>query len=52
MIVLAVDPAIDPGLMVQLPAGNPLNSTLPVDTVHVGWIIVPTKVAVVLPADH
>ena len=31
-----------PGLMVQLPVGKPLNTTLPVGTVQVGWVIVPT----------
>jgi len=31
-----------PGLIVQLPAGNPLRTTLPVATVQVGWVIVPT----------
>ena len=39
--VLAPDPAIVPGLIVQLPAGNPLMATLPVDTAHVGCVIVP-----------
>ena len=43
MVVLKVEPPMAPGLMVQLPAGNPLNSTLPVDTAHVGWVIVPTR---------
>ena len=28
--------------MVQLPAGSPLRTTLPVATVQVGWVIVPT----------
>ena len=42
MVVLAVDPVIDPGLIVQLPAGKPLNATLPVATPHVGCVIVPT----------
>ena len=32
--------------MVQLPAGNPFNTTLPVATVHVGWVIVPMVGAV------
>ena len=40
-IVLTPDPAIAPGLMVQLPAGNPLMATLPVDTAQVGCVIVP-----------
>ena len=40
---VAVDPVPDtaPGLIVQLPAGNPLNSTLPVASEQVGWVIVP-----------
>ena len=37
------DPDMLPGLMTQVPdAGKPDNSTLPVPTVHVGWVIVPT----------
>ena len=39
--MLAVFPAIAPGLMVQFPAGKPFNTTLPVATVHVGCVIVP-----------
>ena len=37
-------PAIDPGLIVQVPvAGSPLNATLPVGTVHeAGCVIAPT----------
>ena len=42
IVVLAVLPATDPGLIVQLPAGSPLRTTLPVDTAHVGWVTVPT----------
>ena len=36
-------PAIDPGLIVQVPvAGRPLNATLPVGTAHeAGCVIVP-----------
>jgi hypothetical protein len=41
MVVLAPVPAIPPGLMVQLPAGRPLSTTLPVDTAQVGCVIVP-----------
>jgi hypothetical protein len=41
-VVLVPDPDIDPGLIVQLPEGRPLNSTLPVATAHVGCVIVPT----------
>lgn len=36
MDVLVVDPAIAPGLIVQLPAGKPLNITLPVASVQLG----------------
>ena len=42
IVVLNVEPAMAPGLRVQLPAGNPLNSTLPVDTEQVGCVMVPT----------
>jgi hypothetical protein len=36
-----------PGLIVHVPvAGNPLNATLPVPTLQVGWVIVPTVGAV------
>ena len=42
MVLVTVLPAIAPGLMVQLPVGRPLNSTLPVATEQVGWVIVPT----------
>ena len=40
-VVLAVDPLMLPGLMVHVPEGKPLNTTLPVDTVQVGCVIVP-----------
>ena len=42
MVVLAVEPVIAPGLIVQLPAGKPLNITLPVAVAHVGCVMVPT----------
>ena len=35
-------PVIVPGLIVQLPAGKPFNTTLPVPTAHVGWVMAPT----------
>ena len=41
IVVLAVEPVIAPGLMVQFPDGNPLNTTLPVATAHVGCVMVP-----------
>ncbi len=37
-----VDPGIFPGLITQLPAGNPFSMTLPVPTEQVGCVIVPT----------
>jgi len=37
-----------PGFMVQSPAGKPLKTTLPVGTVQVGWVMVPTIGAVVV----
>ena len=46
IVVLAPDPEIAPGLMVQLPAGNPENTTLPVATEHVGCVIAPIRGAV------
>jgi len=44
--VLEVDPVTEPGLIVQVPAGKLLSITLPVGTVHVGGVIVPTDGAV------
>jgi hypothetical protein len=41
IVVLVDDPAIPPGLIVQLPEGNPLNTTLPVVSAQVGCVIVP-----------
>ena len=35
-VVLALVPVTAPGLIVQLPNGKPLNTTLAVATVHVG----------------
>lgn len=34
-------PVIAPGYNVQLPAGKPVSTMLPVATLHVGWFIVP-----------
>jgi hypothetical protein len=42
MVVLVAEPEIAPGFIVQLPAGKPLNITLPVAVVQVGCVIVPT----------
>lgn len=36
------EPFIPPGLIVQFPNGKLLSITLPVATVQVGWVIVPT----------
>ena len=41
-VVLTVEPAIAPGLIVQSPAGNPLKTTLPVAVAQVGWVMAPT----------
>jgi len=41
MVVLVPDPEIFPGLIIQLPVGSPFSTTLPVDTVQVGWVIEP-----------
>jgi hypothetical protein len=51
MVVLVPVPVevIAPGVLVnvQVPVpGKPLNTTLPVATLHVGWVIVPTTGAV------
>jgi hypothetical protein len=51
MVVVVPVPVvvIPPGLRVsvQVPEeGKPLNTTLPVASVHVGWVIVPTTGAV------
>ena len=42
IVVLAVEPVIAPGFMVQFPAGKPFSTTLPVGSTHVGWVMVPT----------
>ena len=47
--MLVVFPEIAPGLMVQSPAGNPDNMTLPFVTVHEGCVIMPTTGAVGFP---
>ena len=41
--MLVVDPGKFPGLIIQLPAGNPFRITLPVATAQVGCVIVPTE---------
>src|ERR1700688_4123447 len=46
IVVVAPVPLIAPGFIVQLPAGSPLKSTLPVATTQVGWVIAPTTGAV------
>ena len=45
-VVDEVFPLIPPGLIVQFPEGNPLNTTDPVETAHVGCVIVPATGAV------
>ncbi len=41
IVVLVVLPLIEPGLMVQLPGGSPLRTTLPVPDEQVGCVIAP-----------
>jgi hypothetical protein len=41
IVVLTVEPGIAPGLIVQVPVGSPLKTTLPVATAQVGWVIMP-----------
>jgi hypothetical protein len=41
IVILAVEPEIDPGFIVQLPAGNPLKTILPVAVAQVGCVMVP-----------
>ena len=46
-IVLVPEPVMLPGLIVQLPDdGKPFNTTLPVDTEQLGWVMVPAVGAV------
>jgi len=42
IVILDVDPVMAPGLIVQFPAGKPLNITLPVAKAQVGCVMVPT----------
>jgi hypothetical protein len=43
IVLLVPVPDMAPGLMVHVPVtGKPVNTTLPVATVQVGWVIVPT----------
>ena len=42
IVLLPPEPVIAPGSIVQLPAGRPLSTTLPVESAHVGWVIAPT----------
>ena len=45
-VVVDPVPTMAPGFIVHPPDGNPFNITLPVDTVHVGCVTVPTAGAV------
>jgi len=46
IVLLVPVPDMDPGLIVQVPAGKPFKTTLPVATPQLGWVIVPTVGAV------
>jgi hypothetical protein len=48
IVVVAPLPVMAPGFIVQAPDGKPLKATLPVGTVQVGWVMVPTIGAVVV----
>jgi hypothetical protein len=41
MVALKPEPAMAPGLITQFPEGKSFNSTLPVETEQVGWVMVP-----------
>jgi hypothetical protein len=41
IVVLEPVPVIAPGLIIQVPDGNPFNSLLPVGTAQVGWVKLP-----------
>ena len=45
-VVVAPVPIMAPGFIIHPPAGNPANATLPVGTVHVGCVMIPTVGAV------
>lgn len=45
-VVVSPVPIMAPGFIIHPPAGNPANATLPVATLHVGCVIVPTVGAV------
>lgn len=49
IVVVVVEPVIFPGLIVQLPAGKPDKTILPVATLHVGCVTVPTVGALGAP---
>lgn len=51
MVPLEPEPDTAPGLIVQLPAGKPVNVTLPVATVHVGCVTVPIIGAAGVPGS-
>ena len=41
IVVVVADPVIAPGLIVHVPVGKPLKTTLPVAVEQVGWVMVP-----------
>ena len=43
MVVLAPEPDIAPGFIIQFPDGKPLKTTLPKASEQLGCVIVPTK---------
>ena len=50
-VASGVFPVIAPGFIVQFPAGNPVNNTLPVEVLQVGCVIVLTTGAEGVPGS-
>jgi hypothetical protein len=46
IVVLAVEPDMTPGLIVQLPVGKPLNTTRPVAVAQDGCVMTPIASAI------
>ena len=49
IVILLPVPAIAPGLIIQFPAGKPVNTTLPVGIAQPGCVIIPTTGAEGVP---
>ena len=49
MVVVVPVPVIPPGFTVQVPAGSPVSTTLPVAVEQEGWVMTPIVGAVGAP---